>query len=76
VISGHIHPALTLTRDQQLLAAFVTSGQGGKELLLCRSTDGGLTWAPPVAITGPPGTCSARFQFSFSLSGMAPSSCG
>ena len=53
VVYGHIHPALTLTHDGQLLAAFVTSGQGGKELLLCRSTDAGHTWTPPVAITGP-----------------------
>ena len=53
VVSGHIHPALTLTRGGHLLAAFVTSGQGGKELLLCRSTDGGRSWTAPVAITGP-----------------------
>lgn len=52
VISGHIHPSLAVTRSGVLLAVYNKQGGGGKELLLCRSTDGGRTWTPPVAIPG------------------------
>src|SRR4029079_14476518 len=51
VISGHIHPALAVTPSGDLLAVYNKQGGGGKELLLCRSTDGGKTWTPPVAVS-------------------------
>jgi len=53
VRDGHVHPALTRTNSGQLLAVFNPSGGGGKELLLCRSENGGRTWSPPVSVTGP-----------------------
>jgi hypothetical protein len=52
VISGHIHPALAVTPGGALLAVYNKQGGGGKELLLCRSTDGGKSWTKPVAIPG------------------------
>jgi predicted acyl esterase len=50
VSDGHVHPALCVTRKGTLLAVFNKSGGGGKELLLCRSTDDGKTWSKPEAI--------------------------
>ncbi|NKB69779.1 MAG: exo-alpha-sialidase [Candidatus Latescibacteria bacterium] len=50
VIDGHVHPALCRTQDGDLLAVYNIQGGGGKELLLCRSTDGGLTWSRPRAV--------------------------
>ena len=52
VLDGHIHPSLCRARSGALLAVFNKEGGGGKELLLCRSTDGGLTWSSPQAIPG------------------------
>ncbi len=52
VIGGHIHPSLCRTAQGDLLAVYNISGGGGKELLLCRSTDGGKTWSKPEAIAG------------------------
>ena len=49
---GHIHPSLCRTRSGALLAVYNYEGMGGKELLLCRSTDGGATWSPPTPIPG------------------------
>ena len=51
VISGHVHPSLARTAEGELLAIYNIEGGGGKELLLCRSTDGGLTWSDPAPIT-------------------------
>lgn len=45
VIGGHIHPALCRAANGDLLAVYNENGGGGKELLLSRSTDGGLHWA-------------------------------
>ena len=45
VIGGHIHPALCGTQSGALLAVYNKEGGGGKELLLSRSTDGGMTWS-------------------------------
>ena len=47
---GHIHPSLCRTHGGALLAVYNYQGMGGVELLLCRSTDGGLTWSAPAAI--------------------------
>ncbi len=52
VVSGHIHPSLAVTRNGVLLAVYNKQGGGGKELLLCRSKDGGKTWTKPVPIPG------------------------
>lgn len=52
VIGGHVHPALAVTPSGVLLAAFIKQGAGGKEYLLCRSSDGGKTWSPPTALPG------------------------
>ncbi len=52
VIGGHIHPSLCRTTQGDLLAVYNISGGGGKELLLCRSTNGGKTWSKPAAIEG------------------------
>lgn len=52
VVSGHIHPALAVTRKGDLLAVYNKQGGGGKELLLCRSTDGGKTWSRPAPVPG------------------------
>ena len=51
VIGGHVHPALCRTAEGELLAVYNKQGGGGKELLLCRSGDGGLTWTKPKAIS-------------------------
>ncbi|MFH1301841.1 MAG: sialidase family protein [Planctomycetota bacterium] len=45
VIGGHIHPALCRAANGDLLAVYNENGGGGKELLLSRSTDGGLHWS-------------------------------
>jgi predicted acyl esterase len=50
VIDGHVHPALCVTKRGTLLAVFNKSGGGGKELLLCRSADGGRSWSKPEAV--------------------------
>jgi hypothetical protein len=50
VINGHVHPALGITHSGVLLAVYNIEGGGGKELLLCRSIDGGQTWSAPAAI--------------------------
>jgi hypothetical protein len=50
VINGHVHPSLAITQGGELLAVYNIEGGGGKELLLCRSTDGGLTWSAPAPI--------------------------
>lgn len=44
VIGGHIHPALCRAANGDLLAVYNENGGGGKELLLSRSSDGGLHW--------------------------------
>ena len=51
VIDGHIHPALCRAQNGDLLAVYNVEGGGGKELLLCRSRDGGLRWSAPKAIS-------------------------
>ena len=50
VIDGHVHPALCRTPGGDLLAVYNIEGGGGKELLLCRSSDGGLRWSEPAPI--------------------------
>ena len=50
VIGGHVHPAIGVTGSGDLLAVYNKSGGGGKELLLCRSRDGGRTWSSPAAV--------------------------
>ncbi len=45
-VSGHIHPALCLTRKGTLVAVFCKSEY--KPYLLTRSTDGGQTWSKPA----------------------------
>ncbi|HBL42038.1 MAG TPA: hypothetical protein DDZ90_01430, partial [Planctomycetaceae bacterium] len=45
VTGGHIHPALCRAANGDLLAVYNENGGGGKELLLARSTDGGLNWS-------------------------------
>ena len=50
VINGHVHPSLCITHCGTLLAVYNKEGGGGKELLLCRSTDAGQTWSEPQAI--------------------------
>jgi predicted acyl esterase len=50
VLDGHVHPALCATRGGTLLAVFNRSGGGGKELLLCRSADGGKSWSKPEPV--------------------------
>lgn len=51
VISGHVHPSLCRASNGDLLAVYNKQGGGGKELLLCRSRDGGRTWTSPQAIS-------------------------
>ncbi len=50
VIGGHVHPALCVVPSGDVLAVYNKQGGGGKELLLCRSSDGGKTWTSPVTI--------------------------
>ena len=50
VIGGHVHPAICVTGSGDILAVYNKSGGGGKELLLCRSRDGGRTWSSPAAV--------------------------
>ena len=50
VIGGHVHPSFCKTQDGDLLAVYNKEGGGGKELLLSRSTDGGLHWTSPQPI--------------------------
>lgn len=45
VSGGHVHPALCRAANGDLLAVYNEKGGGGKELLLARSTDGGLNWS-------------------------------
>lgn len=45
-VSGHIHPALCLTRKGTLVAVFCKSEY--KPYLITRSTDGGKTWSKPA----------------------------
>lgn len=52
VIDGHVHPALCVAANGDVLAVYNKQGGGGKELLLCRSTDGGTKWSEPIAIPG------------------------
>lgn len=52
VIDGHVHPALCVARNSDVLAVYNKQGGGGKELLLCRSRDSGKTWTSPVAVPG------------------------
>ncbi len=51
VIDGHVHPSFCKTHSNDLLAVYNKEGGGGKELLLCRSTDAGHTWTNPAPIT-------------------------
>ena len=55
VIDGHVHPAFCRCPSSALLAVYNKEGGGGKELLLCRSTDGGRSWSAPSAV---PGICN------------------
>ncbi|MEQ8790206.1 MAG: hypothetical protein RIC55_28175 [Pirellulaceae bacterium] len=50
VVGGHIHPSLCRTPRGDLLAVYNENGGGGKELLVCRSRDGGKTWSEPAAV--------------------------
>ena len=45
-VSGHIHPALCITKKGTLVAAYCKSEY--KPYLITRSTDGGKTWSKPV----------------------------
>jgi hypothetical protein len=45
-VSGHIHPALCLTKKGTLVAAFCKSEY--QPYLMTRSTDGGKTWSKPA----------------------------
>lgn len=52
VIDGHVHPSLCVCRSGAVLAVYNKQGGGGKELLLCRSSDGGNMWSAPAPIAG------------------------
>ncbi|MBI3860630.1 MAG: hypothetical protein HY290_01900 [Planctomycetia bacterium] len=52
VIDGHVHPAVCVAKNGDVLAVFNKQGGGGKELLLCRSRDGGRTWSPSQPVPG------------------------
>lgn len=52
VIDGHVHPAVCVAKNGDVLAAYNRQGGGGKELLLSRSTDRGRTWSPSQPIAG------------------------
>ena len=45
-VSGHIHPALAITKKGTLVAVFCKSEY--KPYLITRSTDGGKTWSKPA----------------------------
>lgn len=49
-VSGHIHPAVCVTRAGTILVVF--SQADFKDLRLTRSADGGKTWADPVPFPG------------------------
>ena len=51
VISGHIHPAVCVTQSSAILVVYNKEGGGGKELLLSRSINGGLTWSKALGIS-------------------------
>lgn len=46
-VSGHIHPALCITKNGALVVIFGQSDM--KDLRLTRSTDGGKSWSEPTA---------------------------
>ena len=50
VIDGHIHPAVCTTKNGTLLVVYNKTGGGGKEFLLSRSVDGGMTWTDSASI--------------------------
>lgn len=50
VIGGHIHPAICVTQSGTLVVVYNKEGGGGKELLLSRSNDEGMTWSPSTPI--------------------------
>ena len=52
VIGGHVHPSFCITQSGFLLAVYNKERGGGKELLLCRSSDGGVTWSAPTPVPG------------------------
>src|SRR5262245_3674279 len=45
-VSGHIHPALCITKKGTLVAVYCKSEY--KPYLIVRSTDGGKTWSKPA----------------------------
>src|SRR5213594_3161279 len=45
-VTGHIHPALCITKKGTLVAVYCKSEY--QPYLITRSTDGGKTWAKPV----------------------------
>jgi glycerophosphoryl diester phosphodiesterase len=47
-VSGHIHPAVCITKSGTILVIY--SKADFKDLRLSRSTDGGKTWSEPVAV--------------------------
>ncbi|MFC1526707.1 exo-alpha-sialidase, partial [Candidatus Latescibacterota bacterium] len=51
VVGGHVHPSLAATAGGDLVTVYNREGGGGRELLLCRSSDAGATWSAPEAIT-------------------------
>lgn len=51
VVGGHVHPSFCRTSGGALLAVYNKEGGGGKELLMCRSGDGGATWSGPAPIS-------------------------
>lgn len=52
VIDGHVHPALCVAQNGDVLAVYNKQGGGGKELLLSRSSDCGRTWSPSQPVAG------------------------
>ena len=49
-VSGHIHPALCITKKGTLVAVYCKSEY--KPYLITRSTDGGKTWSKPALFPG------------------------
>lgn len=47
-VSGHIHPAVCVTRSGTIVVIY--SQSDFKDLRLTRSTDGGRTWSEPVSV--------------------------